>query len=50
MAGQRREMGRKEDLRWRGSPTLGIGIIVARFKIEGMSAACTDTRGTGEEG
>ena len=42
MAWQRREMGRKEDPRWLGLPTLGIVIIVARFHIEGMSAACID--------
>ena len=42
MAGQRREIGREEDPRWRGLSILGIRMIVTRFQIEGMSAACFD--------
>ena len=42
MAGQRSEMGRKEDPRWRCLPTMVIGIIVVRFQIEGISVACFD--------
>ena len=36
-AGQRREMGQKEDDRCGGLPGLGMGMILAHFQMEGRS-------------
>ena len=38
MEGQRRDMGRYPDPESAGFPGFGIGIIVARFHIAGMTA------------
>ena len=42
MAVQRREIGWYEVSRWRGLLTLGIGIILDCFHIEGLCADCMD--------
>ena len=38
MDGERRDMGRYPDPKSVGLPGFGIGIMVARFQMEGMSA------------